>query len=53
MVKWFRAKFIIVLLEFNLPDGGARANFVGFIPIDKVVVVGPYNDRYRGASKEI
>jgi hypothetical protein len=46
-------KFIVILLEFNLPSYGVRTNFMGFIPVSEVVVISPYNDGYRSASKKM
>jgi hypothetical protein len=47
------AKFIVVLLEFNLPSGGMGSNFMGFTPISQVTVVSPYENRYRGSSEQV
>jgi hypothetical protein len=49
----FVIKFIVILLEFNLPSCSIGSNFVRFAPIGKVVVVSLDDDRYRGSSKEI
>jgi hypothetical protein len=46
-------KFIVVLLEFNLPSGGVGTNFVGFTLICQVVVIGPDDDRYGGSSEQV
>ncbi len=46
-------KFVVVLLEFDLPYCCARANFVGFTLVSEVVVVGLNDDGYRCSSKEM
>jgi len=49
--SWFVVKFVIVLLEFNLPGGGTGSNFMGFTPVSKIAMVSPDDNRYRGSSK--
>ena len=46
-------KFIVVLLEFNLPGSSAGSNLMWFTPISEVGVVGPDDNRDGGASEQV
>ncbi len=46
-------KFIVILLEFDLPSCCTWANFMGFTLISEVAVVSPNDDGYRCSSKEM
>jgi hypothetical protein len=39
-------KFVVILLEFNLPCHTAGFNFIGFTLVSEVLVVGPNEFRY-------
>jgi hypothetical protein len=53
ILTWFVAKFIVVLLQFNLSGRCMGSYFVQFTPICKISVVCPYYNGFRGASEEM